>query len=202
MRRLFVVTGPAWPLGLRARRWLATQPTYVPLEVLVRGPQTLRRLGDAAAAGSEDELVVVSDDGAVWRDDGAWVMCLWAMRAWRPFALRFADARRRPLARRFLLSPAEGPRRPLDDHPPPPRRRAAPPRPPVSPALRRVPRTLVRGLAGALAVLLAIPAVVATVTLPFTLSDPRLLPVGLVGLAFIAAWLFLLQASARGSPDA
>src|SRR5262249_60469626 len=71
MRRLFVVTGPAWPLGLRARRWLATQPTYVPLEVLVRGPQTLRRLGAAAAPGSEDQLVVGSHAGGGWPDRAA-----------------------------------------------------------------------------------------------------------------------------------
>lgn len=109
MRRLTVLTGPVWPLGTRARVWLLAQPAYLPLEVLTIGSaEADRRLGGVVAPASEDDLVVVSDDGAVWRGPRAWLMCLWALRAWRPWALRLAHPGRIRHAQRFLRTLAHG----------------------------------------------------------------------------------------------
>src|SRR6186997_2686832 len=50
----------------------------------------------------EDELVVVSDEGAVYRGDGAFLMCLWALEDYREWSLRLAAPAMRPLARRAM----------------------------------------------------------------------------------------------------
>ncbi len=46
-----------------------------------------------------DELVVISDQGAVYRNDSAWIMCLFALEAYREWANRLAHPLLRPLAR-------------------------------------------------------------------------------------------------------
>jgi predicted DCC family thiol-disulfide oxidoreductase YuxK len=49
--------------------------------------------------GTPEELVVVSDAGAVYRDADAWILCLYALRDYRSWALRLAQPALRPLAR-------------------------------------------------------------------------------------------------------
>jgi hypothetical protein len=43
--------------------------------------------------------VVISDQGAVYRNDRAWIMCLFALEAYREWANRLAHPLLRPLAR-------------------------------------------------------------------------------------------------------
>lgn len=74
----------------RSAHWLTEQPAYVPIEVLAAGsPAARERYGRVRALG--DELVVVADDSRVWwgSPDG-FLMCLWALRRWRPWAIRLS----------------------------------------------------------------------------------------------------------------
>src|SRR5579875_1551331 len=54
----------------------------------------LSRPGDPA-----EELVVVSDQGGVYREASAWIMCLFALEEYREWANRLAHPLLRPLAR-------------------------------------------------------------------------------------------------------
>jgi hypothetical protein len=55
-------------------------------------------------------LVIVSDDGAVYRDAHAWIMCLYALQDYREWSLRLAQPALLPLARKgfSLLSRNRG----------------------------------------------------------------------------------------------
>jgi hypothetical protein len=44
-------------------------------------------------------LVVVDDDGGVYRGETAWIICLYALEGYREWALRLASPALRPLAR-------------------------------------------------------------------------------------------------------
>jgi hypothetical protein len=46
-----------------------------------------------------EELILVSDQGAVYRNGNAWIMCLFALEGYRDWAVRLANPLLRPLAR-------------------------------------------------------------------------------------------------------
>jgi len=48
------------------------------------------------------EIVVASDEGDVWVGPAAFLLCLWALRAWRPWSLRLSGPAFIPLAERFF----------------------------------------------------------------------------------------------------
>src|SRR5262249_10503784 len=55
--------------------------------------------GLARPGDPPEELVVVSDQGGVYRDASAWIMCLFALEEYREWANRLAHPLLRPLAR-------------------------------------------------------------------------------------------------------
>jgi predicted DCC family thiol-disulfide oxidoreductase YuxK len=81
------------------RTWMAGQPSYVELRFWpAQAAATLRRF-PTLAKSDPDELLVVSDEGRVWRGVRAWLMCLWALRAYRAWSLALAKPALMPLAR-------------------------------------------------------------------------------------------------------
>src|SRR5262245_7721350 len=48
------------------------------------------------------ELVVVTDDGSVYRDDAAFIMCLYGLQAYREWSLRLATPALMPFAATFF----------------------------------------------------------------------------------------------------
>lgn len=106
VRRLSILYDGRCTLCLRCKVWLQRQPAFVALEFVDQNMAAcgrrfptlvLRRAGDDAP----EELVVVADDGRVWRGGGAWLMVLWALRAYRPLSVRLARSPAgRVLARR------------------------------------------------------------------------------------------------------
>ena len=81
------------------RRWMRTQVSAVHLEFLpFDSDEALRRLPELAGMEPEREIVVMSDEGAVWQGAGAWVVCLWALRDWRGWAKRLASPMLLPVA--------------------------------------------------------------------------------------------------------
>jgi len=90
MRELTVLYDSNCALCRRSAHWLAQQPAYVPITVLAAGsPAARARFGAIRDLG--DELVVIADDGrAWWGSPDAFLMCLWALKRWRPWAIRLS----------------------------------------------------------------------------------------------------------------
>ena len=74
-----------------------------------------RRFPSIDALEPSEQLLVISDDGDVYRGAHAWIMCLWALENYREHAQRLAHPALLPLAKgicemlsrnRFFLSDA------------------------------------------------------------------------------------------------
>ena len=95
------------PLCSRFRDWLVQQPLLVPLRPVPAGsPEAIALLPTLDHARTLREVTVVGDDGAVWINGHAWVMCLWATRRHRALAERLARPAWLPLARGAAYSAA------------------------------------------------------------------------------------------------
>jgi hypothetical protein len=77
------------------------QPTLIDLRFIPAGSALAERLfpGLTRSGDPPEELVVVSAQGAVYRNGSAWIMCLFALEAHREWANRLAHPLLRPLAR-------------------------------------------------------------------------------------------------------
>ena len=99
--RLTVLYDEHCGLCRRAKDWLATQPMRIEMELLAAGsPVTRSRFGAIPWIGQD--LVVVSDDGRVWRDAPAFLMCLWATRRYRKFSRTLSGTAFKPVAAAFF----------------------------------------------------------------------------------------------------
>jgi predicted DCC family thiol-disulfide oxidoreductase YuxK len=100
MRRLYILYDARCGLCSWARRWLARQPAYLELTFVPAGSERALRLFPGLTHGDHvEELVVISDDGAVYRDSRAWIMSLYALEEYREWAARLAHPLLAPLAR-------------------------------------------------------------------------------------------------------
>lgn len=92
----------------KLRGWLVQQPTYLPLHLVpLHSPDLALKFPGVMAFAPEEKLVVIADDGSVWRGDGAWITLLWALRSGREHALRLASPKLRPLARKLVTAVSE-----------------------------------------------------------------------------------------------
>lgn len=97
MKRLYVLYDDECGFCSRCKKWIAMQSKYLPVAFVAKSsPDVPRRFPGLSPA---DDLTVVSDDGQVWRGTKAWLMCLYALRAYRPWAFRLARPSLLPLAR-------------------------------------------------------------------------------------------------------
>jgi predicted DCC family thiol-disulfide oxidoreductase YuxK len=100
MQRLYILYDPRCGLCSWARRWLARQPAYLDLTFVPAGSdRALQLFPGLTRPGQVEELVVVSDDGAVYRESRAWIMTLYALEEYREWALRLAHPLLLPMAR-------------------------------------------------------------------------------------------------------
>jgi predicted DCC family thiol-disulfide oxidoreductase YuxK len=99
VRSLTVLYDARCGLCSNARRWLEGQPQIVPLELLPADSAEARRRYPTLAETEPEELVVVSDEGDVYRGSQAWIVCLWALQDYREWSFRFAQPALLPLAR-------------------------------------------------------------------------------------------------------
>ena len=76
--------------------WLRAQDKLLPLTCLPRGGEISRRVFTGLPWGA-DELVVIDSSGGVYRGSDAFVMALWALDDFRPWA---SKAAREPLRSR------------------------------------------------------------------------------------------------------
>jgi len=110
MEMLYVLYDAQCGLCSWAKRWLMQQPAIVPLRFIPAGSVLAGRLFPALCQPGDlaEELVVVSDEGGVYREGTAWIMCLFALEEYRDWANRLAHPLLRPLARQgFALLSGE-----------------------------------------------------------------------------------------------
>jgi predicted DCC family thiol-disulfide oxidoreductase YuxK len=101
MRALTILYDPGCPLCVRCRHFMEQHPAYVALQFLAcTSTQAHDRFGDVPWLGAE--LVVVSDEGAVWAGPAAFIMCLWVLRDYREWSYRLSGPALAPLAARFF----------------------------------------------------------------------------------------------------
>ena len=88
MERLYILYDAQCGLCSFAKRWLMRQPTLIDLRFIPAGSALVDRLfpGLNQPGEAPEELVVVSDQGAVYRNGSAWIMCLFALEAYREWA--------------------------------------------------------------------------------------------------------------------
>ena len=104
MDRLTVLYDARCNLCSHLRAWLETQPAYVQLAFVPAGsPEARRRFPTLDHAATTSELTVIGDDGAVYIEAKAFLICLWALRDYRAWSLRLSSPDMLPLARRIVL---------------------------------------------------------------------------------------------------
>jgi predicted DCC family thiol-disulfide oxidoreductase YuxK len=99
MRKLFVLYDPDCGLCEAIRGWMLDQRSSLQIEIIASGSARSRLLFPAIES-EPDELVVVDDDGTVYRGDSAFIICLYALDAYRAWAYRLSSPILRPFARR------------------------------------------------------------------------------------------------------
>lgn len=100
MRRLFVLYDSRCGLCRSLATWLRAQPALIPLcPIPAQSSDAAKLFPGLAASGPRQELTVISDQGAVWMGDHAWIMCLYALRDYRHWAKKLASPLLSPLAR-------------------------------------------------------------------------------------------------------
>lgn len=103
MKRLYVLYDGACGVCCRAVARLAWEPTYIELRFAPAGSMAAQERFKDALQGSEGkEVVVVADTGEVYRGASAWIMVLYALKKWRPLAMRLATPGWRPWVERAI----------------------------------------------------------------------------------------------------
>jgi predicted DCC family thiol-disulfide oxidoreductase YuxK len=88
------------PLCRKLRAWLGAQATLVPIEFLAADSHAAHlRFPELDHARTTTVLTVVASDGAVYEGERAWLVCGWALPAWRDVASGFDSGARLRLAR-------------------------------------------------------------------------------------------------------
>jgi predicted DCC family thiol-disulfide oxidoreductase YuxK len=105
MEKLYVLYDPRCELCCRLKNWITQQRLWISVQTLEQGSEEARRLFPELdrIAGKED-LVVISDEGAVYLNDRAWIMVLYAMVEYRDWAQRLTHPLLMPLARQAFAA--------------------------------------------------------------------------------------------------
>jgi len=99
--RIYVLYDSRCGLCSRARVWMEDQPAYCRIDFLPAGSERARRsFPQLAADPAPSELVVVTDEGDVYTNDAAWIVCLWSLVEYRSWAHRLSRGPLRHLARK------------------------------------------------------------------------------------------------------
>ena len=106
-KKLHVLYDGNCPLCIRSAMWLAAQIKYVPI-VLISAQQAIKlpQYAHIDMSDPPEDLIVVTDDHRVYRNDEAFLLCLYMLRNYRHWAKILSAPNLRPLARKayFYLS--------------------------------------------------------------------------------------------------
>jgi predicted DCC family thiol-disulfide oxidoreductase YuxK len=88
---------------LRCRSWLGGEPTFIPLEFApLQNPEQVARFDGLQPHLRNGELILLSDEGGIYKGPNAFIMCLYALQRYRQWALRLATPRMMPFAAKFF----------------------------------------------------------------------------------------------------
>lgn len=84
------------------RKWILKEPAYLPIRFVAYQSNRARELfPDIDSFDPAGEIIVLADTGAVYRGGKGWIMCLYALRNYREWALRMAQPALLPLAKKL-----------------------------------------------------------------------------------------------------
>jgi predicted DCC family thiol-disulfide oxidoreductase YuxK len=105
MEKLYVLYDPRCELCCLLKNWILVQRCWIGISVVEQGSENARRLFPGLEGiASKDDLAVISDDGAVYLNDRAWIMVLFAMIDYREWAARLTHPLLMPLARQAFAA--------------------------------------------------------------------------------------------------
>lgn len=105
MEKLYVLYDPKCELCCRLKNWILVQRSWLGLAVIEQGSDKARRLfPDLDQIAGKEDLAVISDEGAVYLNDRAWIMVLYAMVEYRDWASRLTHPLLMPLARQAFAA--------------------------------------------------------------------------------------------------
>lgn len=104
MKRLYVLFDQECALCQGCRQWLMRQQAFIELHFIpLQSPEIASLfpgLKEWDQLDLSEKLVVISDEGAVYQGQNAWIMCLYALCEYREWAQRLAHPVLLPFARR------------------------------------------------------------------------------------------------------
>jgi predicted DCC family thiol-disulfide oxidoreductase YuxK len=101
MKRLYVLFDRECGLCQRCCRWLKQQQAFVELRFIpLQSTEVPCRFPGVEKLNLRERLVVISDDGAVYQGQYAWIMCLYALRDYRAWSQRLAQPALLPFAQK------------------------------------------------------------------------------------------------------
>ncbi len=91
IRKLYVFYDGECGLCRHAKAWLESQEQWVPLQLLAyQSPEAARICPMLPQLQAAREMVVMSDQGGLYRGSDGWIMCFWALARYRGLAYRVA----------------------------------------------------------------------------------------------------------------
>jgi len=105
MQKLYVLYDPKCELCCRLKNWILVQRSWIGIAVIEQGSEKARRLfPDLEQIAGQEDLAVISDEGAVYLNNSAWIMVLYAMVEYRDWASRLTHPLLMPLARQAFAA--------------------------------------------------------------------------------------------------
>ena len=100
MKMLYVLYDPKCELCRRLKDWLLVQRSWLGLCMVPAGSEQAQKMFPTLEQiASQNDLVVISDEGQVYLNDRAWIMAMFALEEYRDWACRLAHPLLMPLAR-------------------------------------------------------------------------------------------------------
>ena len=105
MQKLYVLYDRECELCCRLKEWILAQRSWICIEVLAAGSERARQFfPELEQIASKGDLTVISDDGAVYLNNNAWIMVLYALVDYRDWAIRLSNTLLAPLARQAFAA--------------------------------------------------------------------------------------------------
>jgi len=105
MTKLYVLYDPKCELCCRLKNWILVQRSWIGLALVEQGSDKAKRLfPDLDHIATKEDLAVISDEGAVYLNDRAWIMVLYALVEYRDWAARLTHPLLMPLARQAFAA--------------------------------------------------------------------------------------------------
>jgi predicted DCC family thiol-disulfide oxidoreductase YuxK len=105
MNKLYVLYDPKCELCCRLKNWILVQRSWIGLAVIEQGSEKAKRLfPELEKIATKEDLAVISDDGAVYLNDRAWIMVLYALVEYSDWASRLTHPLLMPLARQAFAA--------------------------------------------------------------------------------------------------